>query len=107
MATGMYLSLCEGCLLRETIPRREQAVFTAGRARTPVLRCNCNDRSGSKPESIFDARMSAFTSCGQTVAYALARCVPILLQKSFSTVIKIFSSPLMRFSDKYVTVVSY
>jgi len=51
--------------------------------------------------------MSAFTSCGQTVAYALARCVPILLQKSFSTVIKIFSSPLMRFSDKYVTVVSY
>jgi len=28
--------------------------------------------------------------------------VPILLQKSFSTVIKIFSRPLMRFSDKYV-----
>jgi len=30
------------------------------------------------------------------------RCWQILLQKSFSTVIKFFSRPLMRFSDKYV-----
>jgi hypothetical protein len=47
MATGMYLSLCEGCLLKGTIPRREQAVFTFRRAGMPVLRRNRNDRSGS------------------------------------------------------------
>jgi hypothetical protein len=47
MATGMYLCLCEGCLLKGTIPRREQAVFTFRRAGMPVLRRNRNDRSGS------------------------------------------------------------
>jgi len=36
--------------MRGTIPRREQAVFTLGREGMPVLRRNCNDRSGSKPE---------------------------------------------------------
>jgi hypothetical protein len=39
-------------------------------------------RSGSKAVSCLTDRMSALPSCGQTVAYALARCVPILLQKS-------------------------
>ena len=43
--------------------------------------------------------VSAFASCGQSVAYALARCVPILLQKSFSTADQNFSRPLVRFSE--------
>jgi hypothetical protein len=34
------------------------------------------DRFGSKAASCLTDRMSAFASCGQTVAYALARCVP-------------------------------
>ena len=32
MLTGMCPSLCEGCLVRGTIPRRKQAVFTFARA---------------------------------------------------------------------------
>ena len=44
MLTGMCPSLCEGCLVRGMIPRREQAVFTFGRAGMPVRRRNCNDR---------------------------------------------------------------
>ena len=47
MLTGMCPSLCEGCLVRGTIPRHEQAVFTFGRAGMPVLRRNHNDRLGS------------------------------------------------------------
>jgi len=46
--------------------------------------------------------MSAFASCGQTAPGALFCHVSILLQKSFPTVIKFFSRPLVRFSDKYV-----
>ena len=33
--------------MRGTIPRREQAVFTFGRGGMPMLRRNCNDRSGT------------------------------------------------------------
>jgi hypothetical protein len=39
-------------------------------------------RSGSKPEYLTNARMSASTGCGHAVAYALGSFVPILLQKS-------------------------
>jgi hypothetical protein len=52
IATGTYPSLCEGCLLKGTIPRREQAVFTFGRTGMSVLRRNRNDRSGSCVTSI-------------------------------------------------------
>jgi hypothetical protein len=49
---GIFPSLCEGCLVRGRIPRRDQAVFTFGRAGMPVLRPNFNDRSGDqKPRS--------------------------------------------------------
>src|SRR6516164_2268006 len=59
-------------------------------------------RPGSKPESALLRLMSAFTGSGHGLALALVRVVPILLQKSFSTADQNFSSPLMRFADKYV-----
>jgi hypothetical protein len=61
-----------------------------------------DDRFGSKPECLPNARMSALASCGQTAPCAQFCHVPILLQKSFSTADQNFSRPLMRFSDKYV-----
>jgi hypothetical protein len=36
-----------------------------------------NDRNGSKPEYLTNARMSASTGCGHAVAYALGGFVPI------------------------------
>jgi hypothetical protein len=54
----MCPSLCEGCLVRGTIPRREQAVFTFGRAGIPLLRRNRNDRSGSKHSRTLSERNS-------------------------------------------------
>jgi hypothetical protein len=48
MLTGMVpLSARGRCLVRGTIPRREQAVFTFGRTGMPVVRRNCTDRLGS------------------------------------------------------------
>ena len=44
MLTGMCPSLCEGCLVKRIIARRERAVFTFGKTGKPVLRHNRNDR---------------------------------------------------------------
>jgi hypothetical protein len=55
----------------------------------------------SQPQ--FGMVRSAFASYGHTCAkaYNYSRDVPILLQKSFSTADPNFSSPQMRFADKY------
>src|ERR1700738_5100179 len=45
---------------------------------------------------------SAFAGTGHQPPHAQGSNVPILLQKSFPTVIKFLSRLLMRFSDKYV-----
>src|ERR1700692_500003 len=86
---------------------QSEAGYSNARPHQPeVDKTSCTARpdhtDGSKRELPSSGLMSASAGCGHVAPCAIFCHVPILLQKSFSTVIKIFSRPLMRFSDKYV-----
>jgi hypothetical protein len=57
---------------------------------------------GQNPNPLSWGAYVSFRQLRTYAELALGSFVPILLQKSFSTADQNFSSPLMRFADKYV-----
>jgi hypothetical protein len=93
------------CNLQDQITKSKRAKWgsTVNLCTAQISRCACRLGVNS-----LHYRIAAFLSASPQLAESIRaakrfRVVPILLQKSFSTVIKFFSRPLVRFSDKYVS----